>query len=81
MQNTSANGLLSTVPGELTELQCIRTNQKFHNKFSVFKCMKIAQNYAEVSLPLSYTIQSSKMLIFCWKAILHSKKENKNGRT
>ena len=49
--------LLGTVPGELTELQCIRTNQKFHHKFSVFECMKIAQNYAQVSLPLSYTIQ------------------------
>ena len=28
-----------------------RTNQKFHHNFSVFECMKIAQNYAEVSLP------------------------------
>ena len=26
--------------------------------------MKIAQNYAQVSLPLSHTIQYSKMLIF-----------------
>ena len=71
----SANGhtalLLSTVPGVLTELQCIRTNQKFHQKFSVFECMKIAQNYAQVSLPLSHTIQYSKMLIFCWKALFH----------
>ena len=49
--------LLSTVPGERTELQCIRTNQKFHHKFSVFECMKIAHwNYAQVSLPLSHTI-------------------------
>ena len=56
--------LLSTVPREVTELQCIRTNQKFHHKFSVFECMKIAQNYAQVSLSLSHTIQYSKMLIF-----------------
>ena len=49
--------LLSTVLREVTELQCIRTNQKFHHKFSVFECMKIAQNYAQVSLPLSHTIQ------------------------
>ena len=49
----SANGhctatalVLSTVPGVLTELQCIQTNQKFHQKFSVFECMKIAQSYA-----------------------------------
>ena len=48
-----------------------RTNQKFHQKFSVFECMKIAQNYAQVSLPLSNTIQYSKMLIFCWKALFH----------
>ena len=72
--------LLSTVPREVTELQCIRTNQKFHHKFSVFECMKIAQNYAQVSLPLSHTIQYSKMLIFCWKALFHYKKENQNGR-
>ena len=52
--------LLSTVPREVTELQCIvRTNQKFHHKFSVFECTKIAQNYAQVSLPLSHTIQYS----------------------
>ena len=35
----------------------LQTNQKFHHKFSVFECMKIAQNYAQVSLPLSHTIQ------------------------
>ena len=35
--------ILRTVTGELTEPQCIRTNQKFHHKFSVFECMKIAQ--------------------------------------
>ena len=63
--------LLSTVPREVSELQCIRTNQKFNHKFSVFECMKIAQNYAQVSLPLSHTIQYSKMLIFCWKALFH----------
>ena len=63
--------LLSTVPREVTELQCIRTNQKFHHKFSVFECMKIAQNYAQVTLLLSHTIQYSKMLIFCWKALFH----------
>ena len=63
--------LLRTVTGEVTEPHCIRTNQKFHHKFSVFECMKIAQNYAQVSLPLSDTIQYSKMLIFCWKAIFH----------
>ena len=53
----------------VTELQCIWTNQKFHHKFSVFECMKIAQNYAQVSLPLSHTVQYFKMLIFCWKAL------------
>ena len=37
----------------------LRTNQKFHHKFSVFECMKIAQNYAQVSLPLSHTIKFS----------------------
>ena len=42
----------------------LRTNQKYHHTFSVFECMKIAQNYAQVSLPLSHTIQYSKMLIF-----------------
>ena len=45
--------LLRTVTRQLTEPQCIRTNQKFHHKFSVFECMKIVQNYAQVSLPLS----------------------------
>ena len=55
--------LLRTVTWEVTEPQCIRTNQKFHHNFSVFECMKIAQNYA-VSLPLSHTIQYSKMSIF-----------------
>ena len=54
--------LLSTVPGEVTELQCMRTNQKFHHKFSVFECMKIAQNYAQVSLPLSHTIPVNILL-------------------
>ena len=48
--------LLSTVPVHHIEPPCIRTNQKFRHKFSVFECMKIAQNYAQVSLPLSYTI-------------------------
>ena len=42
----------------------LRTNQKFHHKFSVFECMKIAQNYAQVSLPLSHTIKFSIMLFF-----------------
>ena len=28
----------------------LRTKQKFHNKFSAFECMKIAQYYAQVSL-------------------------------
>ena len=46
--------LLSTVPGELTELLCIRTNQTFHHKFSVFECMKIAQSYAHVSSFVSH---------------------------
>ena len=55
--------LLMTVTRQLTEPQCIRTNQTFHHKFSVFECMKIiVQNYAQVSLPLSHTIQYSKML-------------------
>ena len=34
----------------------LQTNQKFHHKFPVFECMKTAQNYAQVSLPLSHTI-------------------------
>ena len=71
--------LLRTVTGELTEPQCRRTNQKFHHKFSVFECMKIAQNYAQVSLPLSHTIQYSKILIFCRKALFHLKNQNQNG--
>ena len=41
-----------------------RTNQKFHHKFSVFECMKIAQNYAEVSLPSPHSYLYSKLLIF-----------------
>ena len=32
--------------------------------YTVFECMKIAQNYAQVSLPLSHTIQYSKILFF-----------------
>ena len=60
--------LLMTVTRlQLTEPQCIRTNQTFHHKFSVFECMKIVQNYAQVSLPLSHTIQYSKMLIVLLK--------------
>ena len=59
--------LLSTVPGHHIGPLCIRTNQKFCHKFSVFECMKIAQNYARVSLPLSHTIQYSKMLFFLLK--------------
>ena len=43
---------------------CIQTNQKFRHKFSVFECMKIAQNYAQVSLPLSHIIQYSKTFFF-----------------
>ena len=41
-----------------------QTNQKFHHNFSVFECMKIAQNYAEVSLPSPHSYLYSKMLIF-----------------
>ena len=33
-----------------------RTNQKIHHNFSVFECMEIAQNYAEVSLPSPHSI-------------------------
>ena len=33
--------------------------------------MKIAKNYAQVSLPLSHTIKFSVMLFFCWKALFH----------
>ena len=47
-----------TQTGELTEAQCIRTNQKFHHKFSVFECMKIAQimlKYPYLCLTLSST--------------------------
>ena len=36
--------------------------------------MKIAQNYAQVSLPLSHIIQYSKMLFFCWKALFFIRK-------
>ena len=35
------------MPGHSTQVD--------HHEFSVFECMKILQNYAEVSLPLSYT--------------------------
>ena len=33
-----------------------RTNQKIHHNFSVFEHMKLAQNYAEVSLPSPHPI-------------------------
>ena len=33
-----------------------RTNQKFHHKVSVFECLKIAQNYTQVSLPSPHSI-------------------------
>ena len=33
-----------------------RTNQKIHHNFSVFECMEIDQNYAEVSLPSPHSI-------------------------
>ena len=56
--------LLSTVPGHHIGLPCIRTNQNFRHWFSAFQCMKIAQNYAQVPLPLSHTIQHSKIYIF-----------------
>ena len=42
----------------------LRTNQKFHHKFSAFGCMKIAKNYAQVFSPLSHTIKFSIMLFF-----------------
>ena len=61
--------LLSTVPGHHIGPPCIRTNQKFRHKCSVFECIKMAQNYAQVSLPLAHIIQYSKMLFFCWKAL------------
>ena len=66
--------LLSTVPGHHIGPPCIRTNQKFRHKFSVFECIKIAQNYAQVSLPLAHISQYSKMFFFfffffCWKAL------------
>ena len=66
--------LLSTVPGHHIAPPCIRTNQKFRHKFSVFECIKIAQNYAQVSLPLAHIIQYSKIFFFfffffCWKAL------------
>ena len=46
-----------------TPKQLLRTNQKFLYKFFVFKCMTIAQNYAQlqVSLPLTHTFWYSKM--------------------
>ena len=72
MNNTSANGhCTASQDSDMTgNWTTVYTNQpKFHHNFSVFECMKIAQNYAQVSLPLSYTIQYSKMLIFCWKAL------------
>ena len=69
--------LLSTVPGHHIGPPCIRTNQKFRHKFSGFECIKIAQNYAQVSLPLAHIIQYSKMFFFffffffffCWKVL------------
>ena len=56
--------LLITVPGHHIGSPCLRTNQKFRHKFSIFECMKIAQNYAQVFLPLSYTIQYSTKCYF-----------------
>ena len=67
--------LLRTLTRELTEPQCTRTYQKFHHKFSVFECMKIAQimlKYPYLCLTLSS--KYSKMLIFCWKALFHVRK-------
>ena len=77
--------LLRTVTGELTEPQCIGTNEKFHHKFCVFECMKIAQNYAQVSLIEKSIISRSakdtvlgSMIELCLGYYGHHKREN-NG--
>ena len=69
--HTSANMvtalLLSTVPLHFTPhrswTSLLHTNQKFHHKFSVFECMKIAQNYAQVSFTFVSTLSSTPKLI------------------
>ena len=67
MHRPSANGhctasQYSAIPKHRVLLT--QTNRKLHRNFSVFECMKIAQNYAEVSLPSPHSIKHSKMLIF-----------------
>ena len=59
MTHGSANGhctasQYSAIPKHRVLLT--RTNQKIHHNFSVFEYMKIAQNYAEVSLPSPHSI-------------------------
>ena len=60
LQLPSANGhctasQYSAIPKHSRTL-LTQTNQKFHHKFSVFECMKIAQNYTQVSLPSPHSI-------------------------
>ena len=80
---TSANGhctasQYSAIPKHRALLT--RTNQKFHHNFSVFECMKIAQNYAEVSLPSPHSYLYSKMLIFSLEGTFSLDKQNpQNG--
>ena len=72
--SASANGhctasQYSAIPRELLT----RTNQKFNHNFSVFEGMKIAQDYAEVSLPSphSFLYSTPKCYFFRWKALFH----------
>ena len=40
---------LKTVSGRVMEPQYIQTNPKFHHKVTSFECMKIDQNYAQLT--------------------------------
>ena len=54
--------LLSTVTPHKHRTSLLRINQKFHHKFSVFECMKIAQNYAQVFTFVSHCLVYFKMV-------------------
>ena len=71
----SANGHSTQVECHAKRMHwlCVsRIQQKFNHEFSVFKCMKGAQIYLKVSLPLSHTLSNTpKCPFLCWKALFH----------
>ena len=66
--NLGCSSRTSARPRELTEpqAQCMAKQKQFHHKLSVFECMKIAQNYAQVSLPfvLHYPVLQNVIFFF-----------------